>query len=526
MYFLLRDYRTLHFSCEYWAKGLNNSFIDNKSKDYPCFINIPEKHSCFLSEIGKYFDLTNRYRPTCLDAKLLASEKRKYIERFKNLKYAKESKMNHFGYPLTNDGRFGPDDFNTWFYRKRKDFKKEILKNMIFMDLYNSDKKKYYPNINRPEIEVLFNGTKGKIIINIERNKSLIKIRDKIKNKYKLLYKNILIIFLDTVSRSHFFRKFPKTVMFLNQFSKYEKNFFKKNMTIFQYFKYNSIRPYTDPNLKAAYYGAKIDGKGTHFANFFKNKGYIIGRANTHCEKEAASNPDNITNLIHCLWDHESLSLPCDDIFEYSGISTFLKRCLFGKELNQYSLEYLESFWVSYITQYKMFLFQSNDGHEPTGELIGHFDEILYNFLLKFYNKGWFKDTAIIFFSDHGQHLNGPLYILDSQDFFYERGLPLLFILLPNDNKLYLKNKYEIIKSNQQTFITAFDIYNTFIHLSLGEDKENEKKFTPFGESLLKTINYRERFCESFIYKSQITRYGCICKINLKKNLTKLIYNK
>lgn len=90
--------------------------------------------------------------------------------------------------------------------------------------------------------------------------------------------------------------------MFLNQFSKYEKNFLKKKMTIFQYFKYNSIRPYTDPNLKVAYYGSKIDGKGTYFANFFKKKGYIIGRANTHCQKEPASNPDNITHKFNTLF--------------------------------------------------------------------------------------------------------------------------------------------------------------------------------------------------------------------------------
>ncbi len=49
-----------------------------------------------------------------------------------------------------------------------------------------------------------------------------------------------------------------------------------------------------------------------------------------------------------------------------------------------------------YINQNKLFLFQSNDGHEPTGELIGHFDETLYNFLFNFYKKKYLKDTAII----------------------------------------------------------------------------------------------------------------------------------
>ena len=34
----------------------------------------------------------------------------------------------------------------------------------------------------------------------------------------------VVVMFFDTVSRAHFFRKLPKTVQFLNKFSKYEKN--------------------------------------------------------------------------------------------------------------------------------------------------------------------------------------------------------------------------------------------------------------------------------------------------------------
>ena len=77
-------------------------------------------------------------------------------------------------------------------------------------------------------------------------------------------------MFFDTLSRSYFFRKFPKTLNFLNQFSKYEENYLKKNMTIFQFFKYHSLRTYTDRNVKATYYGSKIDGKGIHFVNYYK----------------------------------------------------------------------------------------------------------------------------------------------------------------------------------------------------------------------------------------------------------------
>ena len=68
------------------------------------------------------------------------------------------------------------------------------------------------------------------------------------------MFKNVIIMFFDTISRAHFFRKFPKTISFLNKFSRYEKNFSKKKMTIFQFFKYNSIKAYTDPILQTAFY--------------------------------------------------------------------------------------------------------------------------------------------------------------------------------------------------------------------------------------------------------------------------------
>ena len=42
------------------------------------------------------------------------------------------------------------------------------------------------------------------------------------------MFKNVLLIFFDTISRAHFFRKFPKTIRFLAKFTKYEKNYKKK----------------------------------------------------------------------------------------------------------------------------------------------------------------------------------------------------------------------------------------------------------------------------------------------------------
>ena len=119
-----------------------------------------------------------------------------------------------------------------------------------------------------------------------------------------------------------------------------------------------------------------------------------------------------------------------------------------------------------------MFLFESGEGHEPTGQMVGYLDDILYNFLFKLYSKNFASNTSIILFSDHGQHLNGLFYLLKLKDFVYESTLPILLLIFPNNKELYEDFLYEKIKSNSQVFITPYDIYYTLIHIALG-DKSN-----------------------------------------------------
>ena len=72
------------------------------------------------------------------------------------------------------------------------------------MDLYNKNKVKYYPNRPRPEIEVKFENEKGKLIINVHKNITLIKEKKKfmMRNKKYIMYKNVLVMFLDTKLKS------------------------------------------------------------------------------------------------------------------------------------------------------------------------------------------------------------------------------------------------------------------------------------------------------------------------------------
>ena len=91
-FFKFKEYKNNHFFCDKWANGFNNSFIDNAFKDYPCYISIPQPHSCYLSEIGPYFDFTRIYRPTCLSQSLIKFERKKFLKDMNSLdlKYKKK----------------------------------------------------------------------------------------------------------------------------------------------------------------------------------------------------------------------------------------------------------------------------------------------------------------------------------------------------------------------------------------------------------------------------------------------------
>ena len=186
------------------------------------------------------------------------------------------------------------------------------------------------------------------------------------------MFKNIIVMFFDTISRVHFFRKFPKTSSFLNKFSRYEPDSSKKKLSIFQFFKYNSIKGFTGQNLRSAYFGECIDSDGAFFANYFRDQGYILGKVSTYCEKTSIIFSHKNRELDNIKWDHEGTALSCirgtyRGLF-HTFIFSLIKKCMFGKQIFEYALEYLEIFMTTYFDYNKMFLFESGEGHEQRGK--------------------------------------------------------------------------------------------------------------------------------------------------------------
>ena len=67
----------------------------------------------------------------------------------------------------------------------------------------------------------------------------------------------------------------------------------------------------------------------------------------------------------------------------WKGAYANLRRCLYGKDAYEYSLEYAEQFWEQYADEPKFFRLGFIDGHEGSLEVIKYLDEPLLNMIKK-----------------------------------------------------------------------------------------------------------------------------------------------
>ena len=93
-----------------------------------------------------------------------------------------------------------------------------------------------------------------------------------------------------------------------------------------------------------------------------------------------------------------------------------------------------------------------------------------------------------------------------------------LYIIVNDRNNLKYNEQYKYMHNNQQTLISAYDIYNTIIHLIYGDNYKNigiksnlrncyKNPRSPLGESLFLEINQKNRTSELFRNNTKI-----ICK--------------
>ena len=126
-------------------------------------------------------------------------------------------KVNHIGYPLTNKDKVCNYDF----IDTKNLIERFFLENLV--DMKNKDiLNKYYKN-KIHEIEIDFSkNIYGEMNINLNYNKTLSEERILLENNSIPYSNNIIILYIDSVSRVNSLRQLKKTLKFFEQFMSYK----------------------------------------------------------------------------------------------------------------------------------------------------------------------------------------------------------------------------------------------------------------------------------------------------------------
>ena len=489
-------------NCNNYQLNLNNTWIQNSEKD-GCYFISPK--DCRMNLYEKIFDLNKII-------KIDHNSKKNFMYFIKNK--TKYQSTRRFGLPYINQSLFLDSPYQF------RDLQKFLWNNYIDMD---KDRDKIE---NPPEFEITFdkNG-KGSLKITITPNKTLIEERRKLENKNSLL-KNVLIFFLDAVSRKKFQKALPLTSSWIEKYMKQTHRTPSENkandLRAFQFLKYHSVGAYTHINVQPMFYGNSMKSKtGIKINKYFRENGYITGFIMDQCNKELFYDPlKTFTKNVETVpWDHFGNGIFCDNNYGYrfrsffKGSSAIIRRSLYGKQTEDLELEYGEKFWNAYFNSRKYLLLAFLHGHEPTYSVVKYIDKSIFDFLNRFQKENKFKDTGIFFVADHGHHIS-PIYaVIAPENFFYQRDLPAFFIVLDYNKNI---KKFDDLYDNQQKFVTPYDIYESLFHIIFGNNYKKQKLINQLKRiSLFKYINETTRNCGLY---SEIKGTSCKCIIKNMNN--------
>jgi hypothetical protein len=496
------------YYCKDWNKSLNNSYINNDPSLYPCKINIPS-NKCLVNIFGPFFDFSKIFNIKC--------EKRRYNEKnilINNSNLKNKTEVKKIGYPITIGNK---EEINGEPILYSETLYEFVKNNLIDMD----DKEQIgkLDENKRPETIVDFsNSSYGKIEININYNEKLSKERKLLE---KVNSNNVLFIFMDNLSRVHFYRQYKKTKEFLKQFLTFEgySNKINKEQKYhgFEFIKYQKFDGATLQNALPMFSGVYFDHNNIMISivKDFQKNGYITCNVQDICHKELMS-MEPLKNYTYIEFDHESAAINCEpNVYKpgyglLNGDNSVFRKCLYGKESFDYSLEYGKKFWISYKNNKRFLRIVNTYSHEYSYEKAKYTDDSLYNFLKELFETDLLKNTTIFIAADHGFFLMGIYKILNSKDFIIETNLPLFFLIVPDKKNMSYEQQYSEIIKNQQTLVTPFDIFYTLRYIIYEEDY----KKSPLngncndGEYLFKNINPKERTCKKY---QQMDKSTCQC---------------
>ena len=468
-----KDKYELTYNCDKWNITLNSSYILDE-KDEKCNIQKP-KGLCYMDKLYNYFDLTLVNKIKCSNRD--ENEKTLFYNSIKN---GNISSSKIFGFPFTNNINLNQKNLPN----ETKNFN---INEYVFNNLINLENEKTIT----PETIIDFSSNEyGELKINFTKNQSLSTQRKNIalnnQKKSESLYDNVLMIFLSSTSRAHFQRAMPKLSKFISKLMGYEPF---PVMTAYQFSKYNNF-PFTEENIQSMFYQKSVNNTYINSLKYFKENGYITGQATDICDKEIKNSEE---------WDHENYAYLCDPNYKNKEKSPY-ERCLYGKPVSEYMINYATEFWDKYSDNKKYFRMTFNYGNEPTGNVLTYLDQPLYDMINNFYNSGKLKNTAVFIVSEQGNKNNGLYDVLGSAEFELEKKYGLFIMLLDWNDKFKSSNFHQNLLKNQNLYTSPYDVYESMIHIVLGNSSysniyRNQSVWEHRGESMFNDIHLEDRYC-------------------------------
>lgn len=329
--------------------------------------------------------------------------------------------------------------------------------------------------------------------------------------KYEEKELDVLVIGLDSVSKSNFMRQLPKAYKLLTK---------KLHATVLIGF--NKVGPNTFPNVVPMLTGRPLlQTPQIHFKDWpFIWKDFAkAGAATLYAEDQPHINMFNYLaegideqpthHYMHTYW------LAAEDSL-FSKSSSRL--CLGSRPKHAVYFSYLKSFLRTYAKHPKFLFSLLNEPSHNYVNTLGVIDDDLTHFLNSSYNEGLFNRSIVVILGDHGNRMDT---IRSTELGKLEDSMPMVSIILPKWINSTWRNS---LKLNSNRLTSTYDLYATFVDVlhtlggRPGEAGKTDKRIwdhfskPPRGQSLFREVPLT-RSCDD----AGIPEWYCVCSQDEEK---------
>ena len=297
----------------------------------------------------------------------------------------------------------------------------------------------------------------------------------------------IFLLVVDSASRRHFYRKFPKTLKVLEGLEEgYEVTDFLIHNVIGDNSARNQIPIFTGrPRL--TFRGRKgLDGtvedvfRGDALSpntlyHDLREFGFVSFFGFEFCHQYFAMYMGDQPEV-----DHLAANFWCG-ARQYAGFhfekSVYGQRCIGPDMSHQHMLEYVRQFTNGYSSVNQLIYTHLTAGHEATGTHIETLDADLAEFLTAYIPlaESFGFELSVLLHGDHGMRY-GEWY--KNIAAFQEHRLPALFTILPRTVLGRVTSAYDILEHNRRRLTSKLDLYLTVKSLALLNYMEAMNRYT------------------------------------------------